>query len=203
MTARMFRGSIGVPAVYLPFSIYGPWAPGELTKMVEPSRSLAEVAPGEMVFVTFGYVHVSKAPEECVWALKMCVTGEFRGVRTLSAPSRKWTRVCPGLCPLVADSELGEHVPLATAMSGADLPGLSVGRRSGSAIPLLQSWRPVRRAVGCAAAGLPTVRTLRLRNDGCGIIFGPIPNLLSPSLLAEALADLLVEGLAAERPEEI
>jgi hypothetical protein len=54
----------------------------------------------------------------------------------------------------------------------------------------------------CAAAGLPSVT-----NEALGPAVGvpeyvhSIPGAISPLLLAEALADLLDAGLAAERPE--
>jgi glycosyltransferase involved in cell wall biosynthesis len=204
VTARMFKDRYGVPAAYLPFSIYRPWAPEELTRdRRAKARLRLGLVSGEIVIVTFGFVHVSKAPEECVWALKL--------LRDCGIPARlhfvgAFEEVnVPGLRPLVANLELSEHVLLANGyvsdqtyrdyLVGADLAvqlrTYDLGGLSGALLD-------------CAAAGLPTVTNASLAEAvGVPDYVRRIPNSLSPSLLAEALADLLAVGLAAERPEPL
>ena len=164
VTARMFKDRYGVPAVYLPFSIYRPWAPEELTQdRRAEARLRLGVAPGEIVIVTFGYVHVSKAPEECVWALKLLRDWGIPASLHFVGAFKEVDASVPGLRPLVADLELGEHVRLADSyvseqtyrdyLLGADLAvqlrTYGLGGLSGALLD-------------CAAAGLPTVTNAAL-----------------------------------------
>src|SRR5262249_54521870 len=72
VTARMFPERYGVTAAYLPFSIYHPWLPEELTQHRRTeARVRLGLATDDVVIATFGFVHASKAPEECVWALEV------------------------------------------------------------------------------------------------------------------------------------
>jgi glycosyltransferase involved in cell wall biosynthesis len=203
VTASMFLDRYGIAPAYIPFSIYRPWQPEELT---QPCRSAARLRlglqPGEVAICSFGFVHATKAPEECVWALEQLrgwgipATLHFVGVFEPNEGTAE-------LRPLIAKLGLEPYVRFATGyvseetyrdyLVGADLAvqlrTYDLGSLSGA-------------VMDCAAAGLPTV-TNQAMGTAIGVpdYFRCIPDALSPVLLAEALADLLAAGLAADRPE--
>jgi glycosyltransferase involved in cell wall biosynthesis len=203
VTASMFSTRYGIAPAYLPFSIYRPWGPEELT---QERRAMARTRLGlelsEVAIATFGFVHASKAPEECVWALEVLrrwgvpASLHFVGELELSPETAR-------LHPLVEELGLKQHVRFAKGyiseqvyrdyLIGADLAvqlrTYSLGGLSGAVLD-------------CAAAGMPTVTNASLAAAvGVPNYFRNIPDNLSPQLLAEALAELLAAGLAADRPE--
>jgi len=203
ITARMFRERYAVTPAYLPFSMHRPWLPEDLTpERRAAARARLGLEQGEVVIVTFGFVNRSKAPEEIVWALDVLrrwgipASLHFVGALELDA-------YAPGLRPLVAELGLERQVRipqgfvserryrdyLVGADLGVQLRTYGLGGLSGGLLD-------------CATAGLPAVA-----NESLGAAVGVpdyvrcIPDALSPLLLAEALADLLESGLAANRPE--
>jgi glycosyltransferase involved in cell wall biosynthesis len=203
ITATMFPDRYGVSPAYLPFSIYRPWAAAELTPVCRAlARARLGIEPGEVAIATFGFVHQSKAPSECVWALDALRSwgipatlsfvggteqqGNFGALRALVAQLGLIDRV----------RFMDGYVPEQTYrdyLVGADLAvqlrTYSVGGLSGALLD-------------CAAAGLPTVTNQSLGDAvGVPLYISCVPDALSPLLLAEALADLLARGLATERPE--
>jgi glycosyltransferase involved in cell wall biosynthesis len=203
VTASMFSGRYGVAPAYLPFSIYRTWRPEEL---MEGRRTEARTRLGfehdEVAIATFGFVHANKAPEECVWALEVLrrwgipASLHFVGDFELNPHTAR-------LRSLVAELGLAVHVRFAEGyvseqiyrdyLIGADLAvqlrTYSLGGLSGAVLD-------------CAAAGIPTVTNASLAAAvGVPDYYRIIPDNLSPQLLAEALAELLAAGLAAERPE--
>jgi glycosyltransferase involved in cell wall biosynthesis len=204
VTARLFQERYGIAPVYLPFSVYRPWLPEELTRERRTAaRARLGVEPGEIVIATFGHVHHSKAPEECVWALELLRGWGIAASMHFAGGFTDEKIDAPGLRPLVAELRLERHVRFASGyvseqtyrdyLLGADLGvqlrTYGLGGLSGGLLD-------------CAAAGLPTVT-----NEALGAAVGVpdyvrcIPDAISPLLLAEALAELLDAGLAAERPE--
>lgn len=203
ITARMFPERYGVAAEYLPFSIYRPWAPEALAadRRAE-ARARLGLEQGEVAIVTFGFVQASKAPEECVWALETLrrwgipASLHFVGALEVQANTAK-------LRPLVEELGLQRQVRFAEGyvseqmycdyLVGADLGvqlrTYGLGGLSGGLLD-------------CAAAGIPTVTNASL-GEAVGVpnYVRCIPDALSPLLLAEALANLLAEGLARQRPE--
>lgn len=203
VTARMFRDRYATDAVYLPFCIYRPWTAAELTPACrEAARARLGIPKGDVAIATFGFVHCTKAPAECVWALELLrgwgIPASLHFVGDLGTH--------PGaaaLRALVAELGLTEHVRfvggyvteqtyrdyLAAADLGVQLRTYGLGSVSGALID-------------CAGAGLPTVTNASLGAaiDVPGYV-RRIPDALSPLLLAEALADLLDAGMAAVRPE--
>ncbi len=202
-TAAMFPARYGVTPVYLPFSIYRPWRAEELAPACRAAaRARLGLRAGEVAIATFGFVHASKAPEECVWALEVLrgwgIDASLHfvgGIETHPGAA--------GLRALVAELGLDAQVRFAEGyvseqsyrdyLVGADLAvqlrTYALGGLSGALLD-------------CAAAGLPCVT-----NDSLGAAVGVpsyvrcIPDAISPLLLAGALADLLAAGLAATRPE--
>jgi glycosyltransferase involved in cell wall biosynthesis len=204
VTARLFRERYGVVATHLPFSIYHPWLPEDLTA---DRRSEARVRlglePGNIAIATFGFVHVGKGSKECIWALDILRGWGIPASLHFVGDYDEVNAGSPGLRPLVAELGLERYVRFAEGyvseqmyrdyLVGADLAvQLRVYGLGGLSGGLLD----------CAAAGLPTVT-----NDSLGASVGVpdyvrcIPDAPSPLLLAEALAYLLATGLAVERPE--
>ncbi|WP_428376429.1 glycosyltransferase [Lichenicoccus sp.] len=204
VTARLFRKRYGTDPVYLPFSIYRPWTTAELAPgRREAARERLGIPPGEVVVATFGAVHSTKAPEECVWALEFLrgwgIPGSLHFVGNLAMHPD-----ASGLRALVAALGLPEKVRfvenhvseqtyrdyLVGADLGVQLRTYGLGALSGGLLD-------------CAAVGLPSVTNVSL-GEAVGVpaaYVRCIPDAISPLLLAEALADLLDAGLAAARPE--
>jgi glycosyltransferase involved in cell wall biosynthesis len=203
LTAGLIEDHYGVVPSYLPFSIYRPWAADELTPARRAAaRARLALEDGEVAIATFGFVHSSKAPEECIWALEVLrgwgipASLHFVGsIDTLAAENELRRLVAElGLTKRVrfADGYVSEQQYrdyLAGADLGVQLRTYGLGGLSGGLLD-------------CAAAGLPTVTNKSLGAAvGVPAYIRCIPDSLSPLLLAEALADLLDAGLAAERPE--
>jgi glycosyltransferase involved in cell wall biosynthesis len=203
VTASMFSTRYGTIPTYLPFSIYRPWRPEELTQERRTmARTRLGLELGEVAIVTFGFVHASKAPEECVWALEVLrrwgvpASLHFVGELELGPQTARLHSVIEelGLNQYVrfAEGYVSEQI-YRDYLIGADLAvqlrTYSLGGLSGAVLD-------------CAAAGMPTVTNASLAAAvGVPNYFRNIPDNLSPQLLAEALAELLAAGLAAERPE--
>jgi glycosyltransferase involved in cell wall biosynthesis len=206
VTAREIQMRHGITPVCLPFSIYRPWRTEELTPAArQAARTRLNLEADEVCLVTFGYVHSSKAPDECVWALEL--------LRSWGVPARmhfvgsmRWMpEGGAGLQRLIAELGLTSYVRFADDyvpeqtyndyLVGADLAiqlrTYGLGGLSGALLD-------------CAAAGLPTVTNAALA-QAVGVPTGyvrSIPDALSPLLLAEALADLLDSGLTTNRAED-
>jgi glycosyltransferase involved in cell wall biosynthesis len=204
VTAREVRRRHDVCAVHIPFALYRSFTATDLT--IE-ARALARArlgfAKGEVAIATFGFVHSTKAPAECVWALYllrawgMPATLHFVGgtdhmadrgaaLRALIERLRLSHNVCFGE-GFVRDQAYRDY--LVGADLGIQLRTYGLGGLSGA-------------LMDCASAGLPTVTNLALA-EAVGVpatYIRAIPDAISPILLAEALAELLEVGLA-ERPE--
>ena len=205
ITAGMVRERHGVEPALLPFSIYRPWRPEELTP---PQRSAARarlnLPGGEIVIATFGYVHNDKGARECLWALdflrawgidaSLHFVGGLINMRNNGADLRA----------LVDELGLTNHVRVfgdfvseqvyKDYCVGADLAiqlrAYTLGGLSGALLD-------------CAAAGLPCVSNVSLA-DAVSVPPGynrVVPDLLNPILLAEACKDLVDSGVTAERCE--
>jgi glycosyltransferase involved in cell wall biosynthesis len=204
VTARKLHERFGVEPVYLPFCIYRPWCPDELTpKRRAAARERLGIADGEVAIATFGYVQAGKAPAECIWALDVLrdwgIPASLHFVGGLEPDGPMTT----GLVALVAELGLESQVHFAEGyvseqvyrdyLLGADLAvqlrTYGLGGLSGAVLD-------------CAAAGLPTVTNESLAAAvGVPDYVRSIPDALSPLLLAEAWTDLRGQGLCAERPE--
>jgi glycosyltransferase involved in cell wall biosynthesis len=207
ITARFLRERHGVSPVYLPFSVYRPWSATDLTP---DKRKAARVRLGlsehEVAIVTLGFVHETKAPEECIWALELLrgwgVPATLHFVGSTAAMSDA------GAAYRALASRLGlrDHVRFAEGdyiseevyrdyLAGADLAiqlrTYGLGGLSGALLD-------------CAAAGVPTVANDALAE---AVRIPPgytrrVPNALSPVLIAEALLDLLQSRATVARREE-
>ncbi len=205
VTARAMRERHGVEAAYVPFSIYRPWRAEELTPACRAAaRSRLGLPKDEVVVATFGYVHSSKGPEECIWALDFLRAWGIRARLHLVGGTENTINNGAELRALADRLGLGDAVHIVGSfvpeqvyrdyLVGADLAvqlrSYQLGGLSGALLD-------------CAAAGLPCVTNTSLA-DAVGVPGGytrTIPDVLNPLLLAEACADLVETGLTANRRE--
>lgn len=202
--ARLVADRYRTPENSLPFALYRSW-PREA--LAAPARAAARarlgIAPGEILLASFGFVHESKFPEDCIWALEMlrgwkvparlvfvgAVLGE--GAGESRAPRALARRLALEPAVHFLDSYVSEAAYrdwLLAADLGVQLRGFGFGSISGA-------------LADCIGAGLPSVANAELAE----VLEAPsyvrrIPDPVSPLLLANALADLLAEGLHANRP---
>ena len=191
VTVDMFQERYGVTPAYLPFSIYRPWQPEELTQACrQAARARLGLQPAEVAIATFGFVHYTKAPEECIWALELMrgwgIPASLHFVGAFDPDER-----LAGVRPLIAKLDLEPHVRFASGyvseqtyrdyLVGADLAvqlrTYGLGSLSGAVLD-------------CAAVGLPAVINEALgRAVGVPDYFRVVPDALSPLLVAEALTE--------------
>jgi glycosyltransferase involved in cell wall biosynthesis len=180
-----------VQAVHLPFSLHRTMAEGELTApMREAARGRIGVAPGEVVLASFGHVHPSKAPIDCIWALDLLrswqIDARLHFVGGPLMPLDPLERLIGELGLTSKVSIGGDFVDeqiYRDHLVGADL-GLQL-RTSGAG--------SVSGALAdCIAAGLPTVASLELADalDAPDYVRA-VPDNPSPVLVAEAALALL------------
>jgi glycosyltransferase involved in cell wall biosynthesis len=198
VTQALTHERYGVTAKLLPFCIYRPWRTEQLANRAPARRRLA-LRDDEVIIVTFGHVDVSKAPLECIWALEVLrgwgidATLHFVGTPA-DQPTLEGAIARLGLhgkvtflSSYVSDETYRDY--LLAADLAIQLRLTYLGSLSGA----LQD---------CIAAGIPTVTNASLAMAmGVPDYVHPVPDALSPLLIAEALADLLDSGLAHARPE--
>ena len=187
----------GRPATLLPFGLYRQlpaalFTPGER----QAARSRLGVAPHQVLLATFGFIHPTKAPIDCIWALEL--------LRSWNIDARLHFVGSPLMDTGPLDKKVRElgleaHVRLGAAfmdeatyrdhLVGADvavqLRTAGVGSVSGA-------------LADCAAAGLRSVASVGLADA----IDAPeyvrrVPDAPSPLLVAEAVAELLDSHPAA------
>jgi glycosyltransferase involved in cell wall biosynthesis len=205
VTAHEVRRRHGVCTKYVPFAVHRPFSAADLaTEARASARARLGLAKDEVAIATFGYLHSTKAPEECIWALYLLrVWGVAATLHFVGGTDYMADRGA-ALRALIQRLGLSENVRLAEGfvqdqayrdyLVGADLAiqlrTYGLGGLSGA-------------LMDCAAAGLPTVTNLTLAKAvGVSATYvRAIPDAISPALLAEALAELLESGLARDRPE--
>lgn len=181
----------GRPAQHLPFGLYRrlpdeAFAPAERVA----ARARLGVPPGAVVIATFGYIHPTKAPLDCLWALDMLRAWNidarlhFVGGSLMDAGVwRQWLRELDLEAHVFAPDGYLDEDSYRDHLLGADaaiqLRTLGVGSVSGA-------------LADCVAAGLPSVASATLADaiDAPGYVVR-VPDNPSPVLVAEALAGLL------------
>ncbi len=184
----------GIEVRHLPFCLYRPLAEADLSPGARAAARARLGVTRETVFIaSFGYVHPSKAPVDCVWALRLLRSwGVAARLHFVGASSMEHDT----LTPLVRELGLGEFVQLPGAfvdeqgyrdhLVGADLAiqlrSTGVGSISGA-------------LSDCISAGLPAVasRTLAEALDAPDYVHA-VPDFQSPVLVAEAALGLLGRG---------
>jgi glycosyltransferase involved in cell wall biosynthesis len=195
VTVRLVEERYGVRPVYLPFSVYREPSPEALDPNARgAARRRLGIASETIAIVSFGFVHESKAPEDCIWALEM--------LRAWGYAAQLWFvgQVLGGspasLMALAARIGLDGHVIFAgeyvndttysdfllAADVAIQLRTHGFGGLSGALLD-------------CIAAGLPTVASedLALAMEAPAYVLR-VPDQISPLLIAEAAADLIDGG---------
>lgn len=198
VTAELVRARYGIAPVLLPFCIYRPWQAEQLERKGAARKRLG-LPENQVVVATFGFVHKTKAPEECIWAIHMLrdwdIDAVFCFVGT-SHDAHELKRLVSTLGLRDNVRFLGDFVSediyrdyLVAADLGIQLRTTYLGSLSGGLLD-------------CIAAGLPTVTNASLAESvNAPSYVRRVPDRLSPILIAEALADLLSSGLCHTRPE--
>ncbi len=197
LTARLIRERYQVDAAVLPFCIYRPLTPATPAQRAEARRRLA-LPDGQMVIATFGAVHRTKAPEDCIWALEV-----LRGWGIDAALHFVGEHAEPhALDRTAAELGLSSHVRFLDHFVGEDLyRDYLIGADLGIQLRLTGFGSMSGALLDCIAAGLPTVANVSLAEGADAPSYvRRVPDALSPLLVAEALADLLDEGRARIDP---
>jgi len=190
VTARLVQERYGGAPIVLPFSIYREMPSDARTPAARRrARAALGIAEDEVVIVTFGFVHSTKAPNECIWALDMlrswgiAATLHFVGT---SGPVESLVGLCQRLHIEPYVKFFGDYVPndlfqtyLAAADYGIQLRKFSLGALSGALLD-------------CIACGLPTIANEALAEvmDSPAYV-ARVPDNPSPVLIAEAIANLM------------
>jgi len=205
VTAAQLGARYGTPPPCLPFSIYRSWSEAELS----PARRRAArwrlgLADANMVIVSFGAVHATKAPKDCIWALETLLSWGIPATLHFVGDIHAMYDKGADLRALAARLGLSRHVRfldeyvteeiykdyLLAADVAVQLRTYGLGALSGAVLD-------------CAAVGLPCVINVALA-DACDVpttLARRVPNQLSPLLIAEKVAELHDEGVGANRPE--
>ena len=181
----------GRAAQHLPFCMYRSVGEDALSPAARAAaRARLGVGPGTVLIASFGYVHPSKAPVDCVWAVLLLRSWGIDACLHFVGTS---IMVEDQVTPLVAELGLGAWVRLPEAfvsedvyrdhLLGADLAVQLRTTGAGSVSGALAD---------CVAAGLPTVasRTLAEALDAPEYVRA-VPDFPSPVLVANAAAALL------------
>lgn len=200
-TAATLERRFAVPVTYLPFPIYRPWEPDALAPAARAAaRERLGLAPDTIMIASFGFVHWTKAPEDCIWALQqlrawgvpavLYFVGSYHmdlaGLRALAARLGVAGQVVFGAAYL-DEATYRDH--LLAANLGLQLRTVGKGAVSGG----LQD---------CVAAGLASVANEDLAAAGEAPSYvRRVPDALSPVLIAEALAELIAAGAHTHRNE--
>jgi glycosyltransferase involved in cell wall biosynthesis len=181
----------GVSAVHLPFSLYRSIDDGDRTPVAQrAARARLAVAEDSVLVVSFGYVHASKAPVDCIWALDLLRSWGIPAVlHFVGAPL---TPLEP-LTALIAELGLGAHVHLpAEFIDERTYRDYLVAADLGIQLRVSGAGSVSGALADCIAAGLPTVASAMLvaALDAPDFI-RPVPDSPSPVLVAEAARGLL------------
>jgi glycosyltransferase involved in cell wall biosynthesis len=200
VTQRLVKERHGVDCVLLPFVPYRSFGAAELAP---PARAAARRALGvgehEIIVASFGMIDRVKCIAECIWAIEILrswgVPARLVLVGT-GGPNVKWLRPLAaelglGECLTVYQGAVPDHIYrlwLAAADVGVQLRAYQLGGLSGALLD-------------CIAAALPTVSTQHLTEvaDAPSYVV-PVPDQISPVLVAERIMEILDTGTHLQRP---
>ncbi|HUZ64467.1 MAG TPA: glycosyltransferase [Acetobacteraceae bacterium] len=178
----------------LPFAVYRPFAPAELTAEARAAARARLGLPADApVIGSFGFVHGNKAPEVCIWALETLHGWGHKAhllfVGGNDQDPAEWQRLADRL-------GLGRHVHFTGRF--IDEAGYRDHLRAADAAIQLRRlpWSGISGALqDCIAAGLPGVANAGLADDlDAPSTIRRVSDSLSPVLVAEALADIFEAG---------
>jgi glycosyltransferase involved in cell wall biosynthesis len=200
-TAALLERQYRVAATHLPFCVLRDWEAKDLSRERRlAARARLGVVSDEISIVSFGHVHYTKAPEDCIWAVEI-----LRGWNipaTLTFVGAPHMDLEPLQC-LAQRIGIGAHVHfcaqyadqatyrgwLQAADVAVQLRTMTLGNISAA-------------LMDCVTAGLPTVASRDLADalDSPGYV-SRVPDLFSPILVAEAIAEIVEAGSFRQRPE--
>ena len=178
-------------ATHLPFSLYRTFPEAALgSKERANARTRLGAEPGQILLASFGYVHPSKAPVDCVWALDLLRSwGIDARLHFVGAPIMD----LGPLQKLIADLGMKPHVRLAeTYIDEQAYRDHLIGADIGLQLRTTGAGSVSGALADCVGAGLPSVAsaTLAASIDAPDYIRA-VPDNPSPVLVAEAAATLL------------
>lgn len=202
VTARLMRERYGHAPTYIPFSFYRAWRQADLRQRGD-SRGRLGLDAKELIIVSLGFVHPSKAPEETIHALGILrawgieATLLFVGDRHddpaftngLDTAVRKWglerrVRFVDGYVSEAAYRDYLRAADIAIQLRTVGLGGLSGG------------------LLDCIGAGVPTVTNAGLAEaTGVPSYVASIPDRIAALPLAEAIAEQIDSDLPWHRRE--
>jgi glycosyltransferase involved in cell wall biosynthesis len=181
-------------AIHLPFAVYRSFDEARLTPVARhAARQRLGISESTTLLVSIGYVHPTKAPIDCIWALVLLRSWGIEACLHFVGASLMPT---DALERLVAEHGLEAHVRIPDAfvaedtyrdyLVGADVAVQLRHSAAGSVSGTLSD---------CIAAGLPTVASAALADaiDAAGFVH-TVPNHPSPVLIAEAVLTVLQRG---------
>lgn len=204
VTQTMMRANLGIETTHLPFCIYHPFEAATL----QPARRRAArtklgVARDEVLLATFGHVDSVKGPEDCLWALERLRSWGVNASLHFVGQCVKNTEISDSLASLAERLGLGNSVRFYPEYLGEDVyfdyllaadvaiqvRRYGLGGLSGALLD-------------CAGAGLPCVANQSLFDavSPPPAYTAAVPDVLSPVLLAERVADLV--GVRGARKTE-
>ncbi len=184
----------GRAVTHLPFSLYRMLPEAALVPGArQAARARLGVRPDEVLLASFGYIHPTKAPLDCIWALDLVrswgVDARLHLVGSPLMPMEPLEALI-GALGLGAQVRLGggyvDEAVYRDTLVGADV-GIQLRTSGGGAVSGALA--------DCVAAGLPSVasRTLAEAIDAPAYVRA-VPDAPSPVLVAEAAMALLGAG---------
>ena len=197
VTMALASDRYGVTPAHVPFSIYHPSTAAQLAPRARAAaRERLGLAPEQVAIVTLGFVQKDKAPEECIHALEQLRRWGVNAVLHFGGSRENIPDRGAALDALARSLGVSDYVHYAHGfvskqtyddyLAGSDLAiqlrTYGLGGLSGALLD-------------CAAAGLPTVTNASLAEAvDVPSYIRPVPDGLSPFLMAEALVGLLENG---------
>ncbi len=190
-TARLIAARYGVTPAHLPFSMQRGFPAGALTDAARAAaRARLGLDPAQVVIATFGWVHHTKAPEDCVWVLDLLRLWHYDA--TLVFVGAQEGDGVP-LQKMVAELGLQEHVRLPQRfIAEADYRDWLLAADLALQLRTLTLGSVSGALMDCIGAGLPGVANADLADalDAPSFV-ARVPDRFSPLLVAERLAGLI------------
>ncbi|WP_095198611.1 glycosyltransferase [Mesorhizobium carmichaelinearum] len=202
VTARIVQERFSKTAVYLPFSIYRQWENDPTDQRLKSAaRQSLGIAAKEFAIVSLGFVHSTKAVEECIWAVdlvrswnipvKLYFVGELAGDE---GPFKDMVSQLGLTDHVVFSSSFIRETQYRDYLLAADAAiQLRTHRFGGLSGALLD----------CITVGLPTVTNedLAMAMEAPTYV-ATVPDHPSPVLIAEALAGISQAGVNRSQFDE-
>lgn len=188
----------GVQAVHLPFSLYRTMPEHDLEPGARAAaRARLGVPAGAVVLASFGYIHPTKAPVESIWALDILRGwGIDAQLHFVGAP----LMTVDALVQLVRELGLEKHVRFGAAfVEEQTYRDTLIAADAGIQLRIGASGSVSGALADCVGAGLRTVASATLADalDSPSYV-SAVPDVMTPVLVAEAMAELLERPISSE-----